>query len=65
MTHVKKKTLKKGSEKEYVCVCIVYIYIYIYAHIKLKHFAVYPKHCKSTIRQFKNQFMHSLLKSLP
>ena len=45
---------------------VIYIsYIYIYIHIKLKHFAVYPKHCKSTIRQLKNQFMCSLLRSLP
>ena len=34
----------KESEKEY---------IYIYINVELNHFAVFLKHCKSTILQFK------------
>ena len=55
MTHVK-KTLKRFWKRIYVCVCI---------HIKLNHFAVYWKQCKSTICELKNRFLCSLLRSLP
>ena len=40
----------------------IYMYVYmnmcvcVYIYIKLNHFAVYQKHCKSTIFQFKNNF---------
>ena len=33
-----------------------HIYIHIYIYIKLNHFAVHLKHCKSTILQLKKKY---------
>ena len=36
-----------------VCVCVC-VYSHTYTYIKLNHFAIYLKHCKSSALQLRN-----------